>query len=60
MGDDFLNDQQKQELDRKLMPGLIERYAHHLRAVLGKDTDRARELYHALLGKILCGHKQMA
>ena len=33
----------------RLLPGLIERYANDLQAVLGHDTDRARELLRGLL-----------
>jgi len=36
----------------RTLPGLVERYAKDLRATLGKDTDRARELLRGLLGTI--------
>ena len=34
----------------RVLPGLVERYARDLRAVLGQDTDRARQLLRGLLG----------
>lgn len=37
----------------RTLPGLVERYARNLRAVLGRDVDRARELLRALLGSIV-------
>ncbi len=37
----------------RTLPGLVERYAQNLRAVLGRDNNRARELLRGLLGKIV-------